>query len=486
MEVEDEPDQRGRLMGTDVPMTDVSRKGLRRQLGLIDAMILSVGIIGPTASIALNGSLAASIAGTAVPLAFLGAFITIVLIAYSFVAFSRRYAHAGSVYKFNGMAFGPRFGFLSAWALLLTYSAFVIGSCVEVGLFFQTFLSLFGATINWIIPALIAAVIAWVLAHRQVRLSTRTTIVLEGLSVTAILIVTLIILARGGAHGLSAKPFEIPTQGLSAVALASIFAFLSFAGFEGAATLGEETSNPTKAIPRALWASVFFIGSFYVLVVYAQSVGFGLDAKGIQAFGTSSAPAMDLAKMYAGTTLAVVISLGATVSAFAAALSQVVASSRLLYALGRDGFGPAALGRTHPKHGSPYIANAVVVVAAIVIMLALSGQTGFNAFAWAGTVGVLALLLVYMATQVAAIWLFRRNGAWRALQPLIPLAAMVLLGYCIYSNVYPVPPAPFNYLPYGVLAWIIVGVVIVLAVPGLAEKLGRSFTERGVGNRAPR
>ena len=45
------------------------------------------------------------------------------------------------------------------------------------------------------------------------------------------------------------------------------------------------------------------------------------------------------------------------------------------------------------------------------------------------------------------------------------LIAIGLLGYALYANVYPIPPAPYNYFPYGVLAWVLVGIVIVLASP---------------------
>ena len=105
---------------------------LRPQLGVIEVMALSVGIMAPTAAMALNGSLAASITGTAVALAFLGAVITIGLTSYSFIEFSRQFAHAGSVYVFNGISFGARMGFLSAWGLLLTYAAFTVASTAEV------------------------------------------------------------------------------------------------------------------------------------------------------------------------------------------------------------------------------------------------------------------------------------------------------------------------------------------------------------------
>ena len=454
-----------------------SRAKLRPQLGVIEAMALSVGIMAPTAAMALNGSLAASITGTAVALAFLGAFITIVLTSYSFIEFSRQFAHAGSVYIFNGIAFGARAGFLSAWGLLLTYTAFTVASTAEVGLFFQTFLGLLGPSVHWIFPALVAAGVIWFLAHREVRLSTRTTLVVEGLSVLLILILVVVILGRGGAHGLSLTPFAIPQAGLSAVGLASVFAFLSFAGFEGAATLGEETGNPKRSIPRAILVAVLFTGTFYVVVSYTQAVGFGLDTKGVGAFAGSTSPLVDLAKNYMGQSMAVVISLGATISAFASALGTGLAASRLLFAIGRDGFGPSVLGRVHERHASPFVAVAVVMCITIGFDLILIEQTGANVFAYAGTVGVLALLLVYFATQAGAIKLFRSIGRWRGAQPLVPLIAMVLIGYTLYSNIYPFPAPPLNYFPYGVLAWFVVGVVIVFVSPQFVTRIGKAMSE---------
>jgi amino acid transporter len=450
---------------------------LRPQLGVIEAMALSVGIMAPTAAMALNGSLAASITGTAVALAFLGAVITILLTSFSFIEFSRQFAHAGSVYIFNGIAFGARMGFLSAWGLLLTYTAFTVASTAEVGLFFQTFLGLIGVNVHWLIPALVAAGLIWFLAHREVRFSTRTTLVVEALSVLLILILAVVILGRGGAHGLSTTPLEIPKAGLSAVALASVFGFLSFAGFEGAATLGEETGNPKRAIPRAILAAVLFTGTFYLVISYTQAVGFGLDDKGVAAFAGSTSPLVDLAKTYLGTTMAIAISLGATVSAFASALGTGLAASRMLFALGRDGFGPAALGNVHPRHASPFVAVATVMSIAIGADIILVEQTGAAVFAYAGTVGVLSLLLVYLATQVGAIKLFRGIGRWRGAQPVVPLIAIVLLAYALYANVYPIPLAPYNYFPYVVLAWVIVGVAIVLFNPGLVTRIGKALTE---------
>ena len=101
-----------------------------------------------------------------------------------------------------------------------------------------------------------------------------------------------------------------------------------------------------------------------------------------------------------------------------------------------------------------------------------------NAFFYPGTIGVLSMLVAYIVTNVGAIrFLFfsRRVRAWEAI---IPVIALVILVYVIYANVYPVPAFPFNIFPYVVAVWLVLGLGIVLLVPGLARRIGANLAER--------
>jgi amino acid transporter len=450
---------------------------MRRELGVFEAAALSLAIMAPTAAMALNGSLAASIAGTAVPLAFVFALVTIALVAYAFVEFARQYSTAGSVYTFNGVALGAHVGFLSGWALLFTYLAFAAASAAETGAFFESLAGLLGVHVLWYVPALVTAALVWVLGTRDISLSTRTTLVIEGLSILIIVILAVVILAKGGDHGLTTQPFTLGTGGVSAVGLASVFAFLSFAGFEGAATLGEETANPTRSIPRAIVGAVFAAGIFYLVISYVQSVGFGMSDAGVHRFASSSAPLADLSNRFVGAPMAVAIMAGATVSAFACTVGGATAAARMLLTLGRDGLLPSALARVDERHGSPTnaISLGVAVIVVAVVGFALAGTQGSAVFGYLGTVGVLSLLLVYLVTQVGAIRLFRRSGRWRGAKFAIPVLAILLLGYALYANVYPVPPAPFNLFPYMVVGWLLIGGILALARPTAMRRVAEDL-----------
>src|SRR5215469_14994268 len=343
---------------------------LSRELSFIESIALSIGIMAPTAAMALNGSLAAGITGSAVPLAFLLATVAVALASFSFIQFTRYFAHSGSVYGFNGIALGPRAGFFSGWALLGTYMAFTAASTAEVGNFAQAFFAGLNVNIDWLPLALIAGVLIWGFAYSAIALSTRLTLVMEGVSVLLILVVTVVILSRVGSAGhLTAQPFNPANQPLSSVGLAAVFGFLSFAGFEGAATLGEETRNPRRNIPLAILAAVVGTGIFYIAVTYTQTVGFGTSTSGIQAFASSTAPLGDLGQRYIGVAMATAIDFGATISALASALGTANAGARMLFSMGRDGFITDRLGTTSRRTTSPAISVAIVMIFTFAVIL---------------------------------------------------------------------------------------------------------------------
>jgi amino acid transporter len=453
---------------------------LRRELSFIEAIALSIGIMAPTAAMALNGSLAAGITGSAVPLAFLLAAVAVGLASFSFIQFSRYFAHSGSVYGFNGVALGPRAGFFSGWALLGTYLAFTCASTAEIGNFAQAFFASVNININWLPLALIAGVLIWLFAYGAIALSTRLTLVMEGVSVLLILVVTVVILAKVGSAGhLTAQPFNPSNQPLSSVGLAAVFGFLSFAGFEGAATLGEETRNPRRNIPLAILAAVIGTGIFYVAVTYAQTVGFGIGSAGVQAFASSTAPLGDLGQRYVGNVMGTLIDLGATISAFASALGTSNAGARILFSMGRDGFINDRLGGASRRTGSPALSVAVVMILTFLIVIIWSRAPGINGaslFGYLGTIGVFLILVAYILTNIGAIRFFvaRRLWTW---QWIVPVLAIVILGYTLYSNIFPVPQAPYNIFPYVALAWLVVGLLIVFVSPALVRRIGLHLEE---------
>jgi amino acid transporter len=465
-----------------------SRGTLRRELRFWEAIALSIGIMAPTAAMALNGVAPAGLVGRAVPLAFLFAAVAIGLISYSFVRLTSFFNHAGSTYALAGATLGPRAGFFAGWALLATYSCFIAANIAEIGLFGAAFLQGAGIWNNpeWIVISLIAAALVWLLAYGDVKVATRALLSFEGISVSLIVILVAVIFVHviGGTapngQGFTLQPF-VPPPGttLDAVAFASVFGLLSYGGFEGAAALGEETNNPRRNIPLAIAVAVAFCGVFYTIVMFAQSLGFGIGTSGVKAFSTSAAPLGDLSKQYVGSGMADAINFGATISAFASCLGCAAGASRILFALGRDGFLTRRLGDASPRTGAPTRALAVVMTFGIGVAVALriAGTSSTNAFFYLGTLGVLSMLIAYFVIQLGAakfLHLEAREPRWRAVVIVLALAAIV---YTFYKQVWPRPPHPYDLFPLMIAVWAVLGVVITLAFPALTRQIGRGLSE---------
>jgi amino acid transporter len=439
--------------------------------------------MAPTAAMALNGTAPAGLIGRAVPLAFLFAAIGVLFVAYAFIRLSRYFSHAGSVYALTGAAIGPQAGFFAGWALFGTYLAFTCASTAEAGTFGVAFLRSTGIakSPDYIWIALLAAAIIALLAFGDIRTATRSLLSCEGVSVTFIIILMIVIVAKLIAgtppnhQTITIDAFKVPPgTSFSAVAAAAVFGFLSFGGFEGAAALGEETQNPRREIPRAIRNAVIATGVFYVLCITVQTWGFGANAAGAKAFAASTAPLGQLANSYVGAWMADVINAGATISAFASGLGAAVAGGRILFALSRETRAEAFLGRTSTRTGAPAQALMIVLLIGVgaIVVQRLAGVSATNAFFYPGTIGVLAMLVAYIVTNLGAInFLFIRGRRAPIYEIVVPLLAIVFLGYTIYKNVVGVS-FPYDRFPIWVGAWLVVGLLFILVQPGLAARIG--------------
>ncbi len=442
---------------------------LRRNLGLIEAVGLSLSIIAPTMAMAFNVTLAVRVAGRAAPLAFAVGTAALAIVGLSFVAFARRVAHAGSAYAYIAREFGLRAGFVAGWALMLTYLAYGTGTAVLVGNFIDAALANYrmAAPGLWIASSIAAIAVAIVLAYRDMRLAARLMLGLEAISVFAIVVLGVIVLHTvGKTGGLSAAPFvPDPGFGWSGVGYAMVFAVLSFAGFEGAATLGEETGNPNRAIPIAVLGTVILAGVFYVFASYVQVVGFGLG--NMKALAHDSAPLNTLALKFGSRNFATLLDLAAAISAFSCVLGSVSAASRMLFALGRAGLAPA-VGVVHERHGTPgvaVLAVGAIGIAGVVLWAPFTGAASY--YGYMGTIGTLALILVYMGVTIAeAMDAARaRKLLWAALGV---MGTMILL-WPLYNSVYPVPAYPGNLWPYAVIVYLVAGLGLLTMRPALEQ-----------------
>jgi amino acid transporter len=456
--------------------------GMHRELRLVDAAAFSVGLIGPVGAIALLGTGAAGIIGRGVTLSFIFAVIGVALVGYAFIRLSQHIAHTGSVYALVGVTLGPRAGFFAGWALFGAYTAIGCGSTIEIGLFGGQFLSDTGiahvSEYVWI--ALIGLAIVCALAFNEIRVITRTLLASEVTGVILVTVLSLVTLARLiFGHGPQGQTFNAhflqlpPGAGIGTVASAAVYGFLAFAGFEGAAALGEETGNPKTEIPRAIRVAIIVVGAFYLLTAAAQSLGYGTSAAGVNAY-QNGFPFGDLGKAYIGSAYADVLILMATISLIAISLSTASGAARIFYALSRDAAGDGRGLAVLSRHGQP--ARALIAVLALIgtglVVQRIVGSSVLDATFYALTLGTISLLVAYVLATVGAIRFLFFSGPpsaprWQAVIPTLGGAFVV---YTIYKNVVHVP-SPYSYFGWIVLVWLLVGAALVALAPGLAERV---------------
>jgi amino acid transporter len=452
--------------------------------------------------------LAAVKAGGATPLAYLLAMGACLILAGIIKEFASRLPSAGSLYTYVANGLGPFAGFITGWAY--TVGLVFAGAAVLAG--FGAFVSLVaidmgapGIFQQWWLWAALGLVLYFLLSYFDVRFSTRTEIVVAALTAGAMLLLAFIVIGDGGAEGNTLKAFSPGEAGVSfgLVIGGLAFGILSFTGFETAAVLAEESENPRRNIPLAIFSAVIIGGVFYVIVTYATSIGYGVR-EATTAWPESAGGLQPLAAEYA-SWLSNWVLLAGGVAALFCGLGLHNAITRQLFAMGREGMLPAALGRTHPKHKTPHVAIifylAFIVVETLVIVFtvgqatreALGGGTegtlaaGFYMFAEGLTLCAPPIMFGYLMLSLAGLRFGLRKEAGEASTRLVVLSVLgviVALG-AVWSSLYysVVEAAPGAGIPgpYAAVPWICLAVVIIGVGIGLALRSRRPAAWNNMG-----
>jgi amino acid transporter len=215
-----------------------------------------------------------------------------------------------------------------------------------------------------------------------------------------------------------------------------LFAVLMFAGFEMTGSVGEEARLPHESIPRAILITVVLAGAFYVAVVYAATIGFGLRNVAAD-WGANPVGLSVLADRYVGPPLGLLIELAVIVDIFAIALAGTNAFARGVFALARDGFLPRPLA-ARSRYETPVgglVVNVCFAVAGLVIATPLADKS--EPIRVVGTTFTLIVMLIYLLLVWGVARRTReRRPAWHW-PALAGAAALPVLA--IYGTLTPFP-----------------------------------------------
>ena len=435
-------------------------------LGLKEALGVSVAGMGPTLAMNLNPQEPSKHVGHLVPLIFAMSTLLLLMVAWCFGRLASKYPNAGSAYGFVSSVMGSKAGLFAGWALFGTYLSFVMVGIAGFGLFRSDLADKFHPLHH---PSvffftMVGAVIVAILSITATRRAVLALITLEGIAVIAMVILSVSVIWKifhgmGPQGDVSVSALFVPPPGItpSAIGLALSFGFLSFAGFEEVATLGEEAKQPRFTIPRVLFGTVIGGGLVYTLVTTAEVLGFGTDPAGMAHFAASDSLLGGLGSHYFGAWCGDLMDLLATCSALGCGLAAVLAASRVLFAIMRVLAPASPLARLSGTGATPVYASLLVIAMAFAgyaLMRIVFHASGSDPFFWASTMGALGLLVAYLLVVVsAAISLIRVPEVQSGWKIVIPCVAAFSIAYTIWVNVYPVQSGAYGVIPWLVVVW---------------------------------
>jgi amino acid transporter len=429
--------------------------GLRKEsLSPMETLAQSISGVCPTLTPWVTLPLVYTLAGNGTWLAYIFAMGGILLVAWCISRFARYSSSPGALYSYAAMILPPYLAATVAWSMLLAYIA---GSASNIGGFYYFANAMLrNATGHQLSVLLLATIIAappvW-MAWRDVRISARAMLAIEGVSVTLVVSVMVLVLFRHGLHG---DPNQLHLRGVTGGGFRQglVLALYSFVGFDAATALGSEARNPLKSIPRALILTSVLGGIFFTICAYTEILGFGMSGKDL---GTSDVPMHVLAGVGGMPVLGLLIDVCALVTLFAGILVGITVGGRLLLSMAHKGLVHGSFGATHARNATPTVATIAtgLVVFLPVAYLAVKGTSGLDVYGWLGTLAVYGFVVSYgLVCFSLPGYLREHHGVANLATRTIPYIAGLAMVYAVVANLYPVQEGVYGKLPYVYLAYL--------------------------------
>jgi amino acid transporter len=217
---------------------------------------------------------------------------------------------------------------------------------------------------------------------------------------------------------------------LGPIMLSTLLGAYTIVGFETSANLAEETHEPRRIVPRAMWTSVLYSG--VIGMVFLIAVTIAMPSGRIAELTGSSTVVADIIKIQLGSVVEKIFLIFVCISIFACGLIIYVSQSRLVWSMSRDERFPGyqVFRRVNRTTRTPI--NAVILgwVVAAILLIWFSDRVFdlFTASTQLPAMYYLATVLLYIATRTKLKTEegFFTLGKW---EPLVVGVALVWLVY---------------------------------------------------------
>ncbi|MFF3444353.1 APC family permease [Streptosporangium sp. NPDC002721] len=350
---------------------------LRRALTLGEVVTFGLAYLTPLIVLGIFGVVSETTGGTTAA-AYALALVAMLFTAFSYGKMAAIYPIAGSAYTYVRRAIDARAGFLVGWAVLLDYFFLPMVIWLIGGAYLS---AQFPEVTSWVWIVLFI-VVTTALNLMGIKIAARVNILLMTFQIAVLLFFVLLSIGYvagswGPASLFDLAPFDNRATTISSVAAGAAIAAYALLGFDAVTTLAEETVEPGRTIPRAILLTALAGGLIFVVVAYFTQL---VHPGGF--FENSSSAAFDIAKLIGGSLFGAVFLAGLVVAQFASGLAAQAGTSRLLYAMGRDGVLPRKVfGYLHPVCRTPVFGLVITGAAGLVALwLDMTTSTSFINF----------------------------------------------------------------------------------------------------------
>jgi len=384
----------------------------------------SIGLLGLTmagiGSIIGSGWLfgawkAARLAGPAALLAWPIGAVIIILVALAYAELGARYPTTGGMVRYTQLSHGSFAGFIAGWANWIAIVSVISIEAVSSIQYLSSWQYHWTQALynehtheltGWgLFLSAILIVVYFLLNYWSLRLFLRSMIYVTIFKIIIPFLTCFALIAAAGLKGhTNFVHQEFMPYGISGIftAIATAGVIFAFNGFQTPINLSGEAKNPQRDVPLAVFLSVFITFILYILLQYAFIISIkpGEIAGGWANLYMSS-PFVHLALALNMNWLAILLYIDAFVSPSGTGITYTATTSRMLYAMQRNGYMPKLIGQLHPFYHIPRWAMWVNLVVSFIFLILFRG--------WSSLVAVISVstIISYVNGPVSAVALRR-------------------------------------------------------------------------------
>ena len=424
-----------------------NKTGLRPYLSPLNAWALSFGCAVGWGSFVMPGSTFLPIAGPVGSLLGIAiGSVIILIIGFNYSYMIRKYPDAGGTFTYAKNILGYDHGFLSAWFLILVYIAIAWANATALPLVFRNLLGgVFQVGPRYTIvgydvylgEALLALFVLEAVGIFCIKGGRFAGILQSVMALCLFGGVIVAAFAAFGGHNWTVASFtpRFSPNNSPVVGVIRIIALAPwcFVGFESICHSSEEFKFSKKKVPIVIIISVITGGLAYMILT---GLAFAVPPEGCESWtdyifhlddlsGLQGLPTLYAIRELMGRTGLMILCAALISGVGTGLLGNMIAASRLLYAMAKDDVLPDWFGKLN-ANGSPM--NALKFLMILSIPIPFFGRT---AVGWIIDVNTVCATIAYAYTSLAALQTARREN--NAAMKITGMAGVIIsLLFCVY------------------------------------------------------